>query len=57
MHPDISQMIAAERSRSLQESAAACRRTEEIRRSQRTRRPRPLLRLARAGSALRPRVA
>jgi hypothetical protein len=54
MHPEIIHTIAAERSRSLQERAAAYRRTAEIRRSRRTR---PFLRLARAGSSLRPRVA
>jgi hypothetical protein len=57
MHPDIIQTIAAERSRSLQEQAAAHRLTERIRRSRPTHRPRPFLRLARAGSRLRLRAA
>ncbi len=57
MHPEIIQAIAAERSRSIQEYAAAYRRTEQVRRFRRTRRPRPFLRVARAGSSLRPRVA
>jgi hypothetical protein len=57
MHPDIIQTIAAERSRSLQEEAAARHRTELIRRPRRTRRPRPFRRVARAGSSLRLRVA
>jgi hypothetical protein len=57
MHPDIIQTIAAERSKSLREQAAAYRLTEQIRRPRPTRRPRPFLRLARAGSRLRLRVA
>jgi hypothetical protein len=57
MHPDIIQAIAAERSKSLQECAAAYHCTERVRPSRRTRRPRPFLRVARAGSGLRPRVA
>jgi hypothetical protein len=57
MHPDIIQTIAAERSKSLREQAAAYRLTEQIRRSRPTQRPRPFLRLARAGSRLRLRVA
>ncbi len=57
MHPDLIQTIAADRSKSLQDQAAADRRAEQIRRSRRTRRPRAFMRLARAGSGLRPRVA
>jgi hypothetical protein len=57
MHLDIIQTIAAERSKSLQEHAAAHRRTAQIRRSRPTRRLRPFARLTRAGSGLRPRVA
>ena len=57
MHPDLIQTIAAERTRSLQEHAAACRRADQIRRSRRTQRPRAFLRRARAGSGLRPRTA
>jgi hypothetical protein len=54
MHPDIIQTIVAERTRSLREDAAASRRADKVRRS---RRRRPLLRLTRAGSGLRPRTA
>jgi hypothetical protein len=57
MHPDIIQTIVAERSKSLREQAAAHRLTEQVRRSRPTQRPRPFLRLARAGSRLRLRVA
>jgi len=57
MHPDIIQAFAAERYRTLQESAAAHRQTGQIRRSLRTRRPRPFPRITRAGSGLRPRAA
>ena len=57
MHPELIQTIAAERSRNLQERAAACRRTEEIRRSRRSPHPRPFLRLARALPGLRLRAA
>jgi hypothetical protein len=57
MHPDIIQTIAAERRKSLQEHAAAHRRTEQIRRSRPARRLRPFTRLTRAGSGLRPRMA
>jgi hypothetical protein len=45
MHPMISQAIAAERSRNMEQDAAAGRRAREIRRSRRTRGPRPLLRV------------
>jgi hypothetical protein len=57
MHPDFIQTIVAERSKSLREQAAAHRLTEQVRRSRPTQRPRPFLRLARAGSRLRLRVA
>jgi hypothetical protein len=57
MHPEIIQTIAAERSKSLREDAAACRRTEHAGRSRRIQRPRPFARLARTGSGLRPRTA
>jgi hypothetical protein len=57
MHPDIIQALAAERSKSFYEEAAASHRTGQIRRSRRTRRPRPFLRVARAGSGPRLRVA
>ena len=57
MHPDIIQTIAAERSKSLREQAAAYRLTEQIRRSRLTQRPRPFLRPTRAGSRLRLRAA
>jgi hypothetical protein len=57
MHPEIIQTIAAERSKSLREDAAACRRTEHVGRSRRIQRPRPFARLARTGSGLRPRTA
>jgi hypothetical protein len=57
MHPDLIQTIAAERSGSLLQDAAAYRHAEQIRRSRRTRRPRALMRLVRTGSGLRPRVA
>jgi hypothetical protein len=57
MHPDIIQTIAAERNKTLREQAAAYRLTEQIRRSRPTQRSRPFLRLARAGSRLRLRVA
>jgi hypothetical protein len=57
MHPDIIQTIAAERSRSLLQDAITRRRTEQIRRSRRTRRSPLVLRVVRTGSGLRPRVA
>jgi hypothetical protein len=57
MHPDIIHTIAAEHSKSFQEQAAAYRRAGQIRRSRLTRRSRSILRLARTGSSLRPRVA
>jgi hypothetical protein len=57
MHPDIIQTIAAERRRSLQEHAAACRRTEPIGRSRRVPHPRPLRRMVWAAVGLRPREA
>jgi hypothetical protein len=57
MHPDIIHTIAAEYSKSLQEQAAAYRRAGQIRRSRLSRPSRSILRLARTGSSLRPRVA
>ena len=57
MHPDIIHTIAAQHSKSLQEQAAAYRRAGQIRRSRLNRRSRSILRLARTGSSLRPRVA
>jgi hypothetical protein len=57
MHPDIIQTIAAERSKSVREQAAAYRLSGQIRRSRPTQRHRPFLRLARAGARLRLRVA
>jgi hypothetical protein len=57
MHPDLVQTIAAQQSKSLLRDAVGYRRADQIRRSQRTRRPRAFTRLARAGSSLRLRVA
>ncbi len=43
MHPNIIQAIAAEQSKNFREQVAAYRRTEQIRRSWPTGRPRPFL--------------